>query len=145
MLSDEILKIIQLMNCYQQQYKIKQECITNVKYLYDNIILDNPLSKAKAIAVICVKGGKSYAHLIIIDGSDIYDPSFDINSINNIKYFDNVDEYTNLSTLESKQFTLFSECALKINNNIHIEVNEKYINDQEDYVEAKLLTLMNLN
>jgi len=150
--------IMALMHEYQKTNNVKKECITNTQYLYDCMKANFPASNARAKAVICVKTDEKnesntfIVHMVIMVNERIYDPSYEINSLENVVYHDNIkklissfdnikDIPTSAKQVLSNTFTQFIEFTKKedeINNNGLLICDKKFYNDQADYIEEYL-------
>jgi hypothetical protein len=139
---------------FQKTNCIKYQCITNVQYLYDCAKINTALKiKAKAFIVVslndktntltCVGG-----HLVVVSLNDnntesIIDPSYDVFSLKNKLYFDNIkklmDQYTDISKEAFKQsisdFLYFIKLAERINNGELVICDKQFYDSQADYIE----------
>uniref|UniRef100_A0A6C0LE21 Uncharacterized protein n=1 Tax=viral metagenome TaxID=1070528 RepID=A0A6C0LE21_9ZZZZ len=143
------MREFQRINC------IKNECVTNVQYLYDCFKINSASAiKAKPVIVvsiddetqtfICVGG-----HLIILldDNETIIDPSYDVFSLKNKSYYDNIKDLMDSFNNESKEilkqifqksiskFLEFIKLADRINNGELVICDKKFYNNQADYIE----------
>ena len=93
-----LANIVLYLREYQKMHNIKKKCITNCQYLYDNLKANFPLNDIKIKAVICMSSNKDinttilYAgHVVVeVDEEFIFEPSYEVYSIDNIEYFDNI-------------------------------------------------------
>jgi hypothetical protein len=153
-LSILISNIILSMREFQKQNNIKKQCITNTQYLYDTITMNSGTNvKAKPVFVFSHddEGGTATfvgGHLLVIlDDDTMIEPSYDIFCLKNKSYFDNIkdlmDVFHNKDDLKTKidikklvsdhiQFMKFAE---QINNGKRVITEEKFYNEQADYIE----------
>ena len=138
--------VLKLMHKFQNLNNINKNCITNTKYLYDNLIYNFPELPARAVVVICITGIRTIMHMVVMVNDTIYDPSYDIFSLKDVKYFNNVKQYLDHITPESRKilgkkiietFIEFTKYANLINNKklILVDVDDKYYQTQANYVE----------
>jgi len=163
-MTELISNVILCMRDFQEKNCIKKQCVTNTQYLYDCIRM-NTSSKVKAKPVIVVSiddelhtflcvGG----HLVIVlDDDTIIEPSYDIFSLKNKSYFDNIKDFMNSFDNKSncmneelnKEFTFmlkksvghflnFIKLAERINNGELVICDKDFYNNQADYIEKKL-------
>jgi hypothetical protein len=135
--------LLNLMHNFQKLNKVNKQCITNTQYFYDNFIMNYPTLPIHAMAVICLVGTRTIIHMVIMINDTIYDPSYEIHSLNDVLYFNNIKDYMNNITIDSrnkigklvvKEFIEFIEIAKLINNKKHIIADNKYYHSQADYV-----------
>ena len=144
--------MVLLMREYQKKHKIKKQCVTNCQYFYDNFKANCPLNTIKVKAVIGVSLNSDRTiiyegHVVVeVDEKFILEPSYEVYSIDNIEYFDNIKQFMNTYKMPNKndmkdiikEFIDFTKIADTINNGeLHITDNE-YYNNQADYVEEKI-------
>ena len=148
-----LANIVLYMREYQKMHNIKKQCVTNCQYLYDNLKANFPLNDIKVKAVIGISSKKDidttilYAGhvVVVVDEEFIFEPSYEVYSIDNIEYFDNIKKFTNsVSNLNNnskkhviKEFIDFKKIADSINNGEAL-VEKEYYNKQADYVQDKL-------
>ena len=156
-MNSDIEKKIQLfikhMIEYQKNNNIKGKCVTNAQYLYDHINHNFTNIKCKAKAVVCLGNDnnitKCICHMIIMIDDIIYDPSYEIISLNDIYYFGNMKSFSSyikklqpfpediyLTTISN--FIKFLQYADKINNGELVITDKDFYNNQADYVEGKM-------
>jgi len=125
-----IQNLLKYMNLYQHNHNIKNKCITNTQYLYSCIINNFPESNIKAIPVICVsnKYKATIMHMVLKIDENIIDPSYDINYISDVIYYeygiDQIPDYPH-----------FLKCSQDINNGHLCLSDVNYYYDQADYIE----------
>jgi hypothetical protein len=134
---------------FQKNNNIKEQCITNTQYLYDNINHNFSNIKPKANAVICVTNNNNIigliVHMVIVIENIIYDPSYEIVSYGNIVYYNNIKTLmNNLPNLPKDKisktlanFIEFMEIADKINKG-NLIYDKEFYNNQADYLEKYL-------
>jgi len=136
--------VLKLMYKFQNLNNINKKCITNTKYFYDNFIYNFPELSARAVVVICITGIRTIMHMVVMVNDTIYDPSYDIFSLKDVKYFNNVKQYLDHITPQSRkilgkkvteEFIEFTKYANLINNKKLIIVDDKYYQTQANYVE----------
>lgn len=160
-----ILKnIISYMREYQRIHNIKKKCVTNTQYIYD-ILSNCPYIdekekkeiKAKALIVAILDENNNIfglcPHVVLIWEENIIDTSYEIFSLPNTHYYDNIGCILKNIPIEakSKQSLLFEnvlknmvgliKTVEKINNGTFI-VEKEYYNKQAVYVEEKLNDLI---
>jgi hypothetical protein len=149
-LKNMVEELISLMNEYQKKYNIKEHCITNTQYLYDCIKLNFP--KARTQAVLCTvlndkkEVTKIITHMVVMIDDLIYDPSYEINSLQNVHYFDNVKSLVSAVPNLPKEkisnmithFLEFIKFSCEINNGGLLISNNKIYHDQADYIEREV-------
>ena len=164
-----IMIIQKLMNTYQKENNIKGMCMANTSFLY-RIICDNYHDlkiRTKVSPVICYyseeienKGNKEiniyfHTHLVIkIDEKKLIDSSYEVDSIKDNLYLDNIIafqkclinlkktfgiEFDNERKKETiKQYLKFLKIANDINKNDKlITANQEYSDNLENYVIKK--------
>ena len=150
----KIRKLLDLMHEYQRINKINGECVTNVQYLYDTINFNYPNLeyKPKVKAVICFyQDLKKHTNVInihmviMMNNKNLIDPSYEINSLENVLYFDSIKEFIDvigkefMKTISIKdfieKFLHFKDIEETINNGDCLIVNKKYYNNQADHIE----------
>jgi hypothetical protein len=152
-LSILISNIILSMREFQKENNIKKQCITNTKYLYD-IIRRNCKNDVKTKAVFVFSSDEEIGnnivlggHLVVVVDGEIIEPSYDIFSLKNKLYFDNIrdlidifDNKTELKTkIDIKKLMIdhidFIKLAEKINKGQFLITEKKFYNEQADYIE----------
>ena len=145
--------VISLMMKYQKINNIKKECITNTQYLYDCINANFSKQKAKAKAVICIGNDcetndtKVVVHMVVMMDNVIYDPSYEIYSLNGVNYFDNIKTVISSFSLSKtpvpkdslRGFIDFIKLADKINNGEMLVCDRQFYNRQADYIEQNCM------
>jgi hypothetical protein len=157
MVGTMISNTVRAMRDFQEKNCIKSQCMTNAQYLYD-IIKHNSSRNVKVKPVIVVSidyetetttcvGG----HLIVeLDDDTILEPSYDVFSLKNKSYFDNIkslmDSYENelkiISELKSilkesiSLFITFVKIAEQINNGELLINDKEFYDNQADYIES---------
>jgi hypothetical protein len=160
-----IANIILSMREFQEKNGIKNQCVVNAKYLYDCIKMNSNNANIKVKAVLATAMDEANdtttfvgGHLILdlLDEDDEthidIDPSYDIFSLKNISYFNNIKDLMDVfnnndknkikTTIDLKQILsnhiYFMKVADQINNGKFIFLDKKFIkfyNDQADYIE----------
>lgn len=150
-----VANVILSMRQYQKENGIEKQCITNTQYLYDFIMTNSTSDvKVKAVLVIgereegvlCLVSG----HLVVIlDDELVIDPSYDVSSLKNRRYFDNVNDFLKcISDVDRTKFPVdvktiiesqlkFMKYAKKMNNGDCLVVDEDFYNKQADYIVEK--------
>ena len=151
--------IIVSMREYQKENNITKQCITNAQFIYD-IIKFNSTNDVKTKSVIVFSNDKETnsvtlvgGHLVIIldDDNDVIDPSYEVFSLKNKLYFDNIDNFMSYFneddkiTLKSKlnikkvisDYLKFIKISEQINNGKFIITNKEFYNKQANYIENK--------
>lgn len=162
-----IIKITTYMNEYQRNNNIKGMCCGNTSFLY-NFINDNYPNlkkRTKVSAIICHylkedREGKHrpyfHIHLVIsIDDKKLIDPSYEIDSMNDVIYLEDVIAFQkcciNLEewigngfkyTIDDKKIIIkkyldFVNIANKINKGSEMTTCQTYSNDLSNYVVNK--------
>jgi hypothetical protein len=144
-----------LMLRYQKENKVKKQCVTNVQYLFDQLILHGVKCKAKP-AIVCNKTHIIRGHVVIVlDDGTIVDPSYEIAQLQDTQYIGNIKVFSSLlkyddSQSQSKEdflkqtitdFLDFNKLAEDINKSQHcksfIITDKEHYNKQADYIDAK--------
>jgi hypothetical protein len=120
--------------------------MTNTQYLYDSIIHNFPNCKVKAKSFICYSKSKNIfvdIHLALILNGKIIDPSYEINIVGDMQYFDTISKLNNAKIIKPtrkliEKFINFIEISNQINNGKILITDKKYYNDQADYVESRI-------
>lgn len=144
---------------YQKQNNISGHCVTNTQYLYDLIKHNFKKTnvKAKAFFVLSYDENTGISiivsgHLaIVLDDTDIIEPSYNIFCRKNTYYFDNIkdlmnsmNEINNKHTFKSKEnirklifdYIEFNKIATSINNGELCVSDKLYYNQQADYIKS---------
>lgn len=149
-----IANIILSMREYQKENNIRKHCITNVFYLYciiKRITNININMKAKAVYVCANNEEDTFifvgGHIVLeLGDGTIIEPSYDIFSLKNVAYYDNIKDYYNnikdvvdITKVDIKNIVdnniYFMDIAKRINNGELIISDEKYYDKQADYIE----------
>ena len=144
--------MVLLMREYQKKHKIKKQCVTNCQYFYDNFKANCPLNtiKVKAVIGISLNDDRTivYAgHVVVeVDEEFIIEPSYEVYSMYNIEYFDNIKQLMNVFAFPNKndmkdaikEFICFTKLADTINNGELTITDKEHYNNQADYVEEKI-------
>lgn len=156
----EIRKCLELMLKYQKENNITKECLTNVQYVYDMFKCNiNGYFTFEAIPVMCIgiRGNDVIivkGHLVLKLEDRIIDPSYEICSMDNVRYYDNIKTFFDaLSLNEALQdfvrkdvvttFLTFKSFADQINSGGLVISNKTFYNNQADYIEANCNALNN--
>ena len=165
MINPTIVKLIAIMHKYQKKNNIKGQCITNTQYLYKLFKSSFPDTPVKARAVIAYRhvekeldviNGKTNIHFdtyciihmcIDVGNNELVDPSQEINDLPNVNYigYDIVNFIKKVRSCGHdeehlkkiiKDYVEFIKYAERINAGEMLCANEKYYNEQADYVES---------
>lgn len=144
--------IILKMREYQKLNNIKGKCVDNTTYAARIINSNGGNIEAKSYIVISVETTPStliYGHLALnFKGDIIIEPSYEVFSIPNCVYFDNLKDVIPIisknSTLDIKEiisrFLLFTKYAELINSGETCYTEGEYINKLDDYIEEYIKT-----
>ena len=95
-----IANIILSVRKYQKKNNIKKQCVTNCQYLYDIIKMNsNSNVKTKSVIACSVNYEENTTivisgHIIVVlDDETIIEPSYDIFSLENVSYFENIKDF----------------------------------------------------
>lgn len=147
------------MRNFQKENCIKNQCVTNVQYLYDCIKNNESINisiKIKPVIVVSICENRCIAgHLVLSIYEDneeiIIDPSYDVFSIKNKYYYDNIKSFTenccDKSNSESKVFAQniistfmkFVKLADQMNNGKFLICDKEFYNNQADYIEKIII------
>jgi hypothetical protein len=149
-----VANIILSMREFQKENNIRKQCLTNSQYLYDIIKMNSSSNvKTKAVLVfsaddvadVCTFVG---GHLVVVlDDETVIDPSYDIFCLKNKSYFDNIKDFMDIfaDKVELKtrvdvkkivsEHISFMKFAEQINNGEHVITENKFYNEQADYIE----------
>lgn len=156
-----LANIILSMREYQEKECIKNKCVTNSQYLYNFIKKISSSTNVTVKAVIVLSHDKELdtttcvgGHLVVIlddntEEETIIDASYDVFSLKNKLYFDNIKDFMHILKKEDKylfkksicDFIEFIKIADKINNGELLNSDKQFYNNQRDYIEK----LYNLN
>lgn len=163
--SEKLGHIILFMREYQKINGISGKCVINAKYLYDTIKhnFKNPKMEAKAVVVVGYSEAKKSdificGHLVVLlEGKTVLDPSYEIHSLTNKKYYMDLNELFASIDHKSKKraqkkFRTYignpfgihrgmTNVANHVNSGFDVVDDYKYYNDQADYVEKRLKDL----
>lgn len=149
----QIRHFIELMHKYQKENNITKQCVTNVQYLYDIFKCNvNEYFTFEAVPVMCI-GIRNDAiiivkgHLVFKIEDRIIDPSYEIDSLENLHIYDNIKLFIDaLSVNEALHdfvkkdiittFLTFKSFADQINSGGLVITDKDYYNKQADYVDA---------
>jgi len=154
-----LANIVLLMREYQKKHNIKKQCVTNCQYLYDTFKENCPLNNiiVKAVIGILLNDDRTIiykGHVVVeVDEEFIIEPSYEVYSIGNIEYFDNIKQFKNRFTFPNKndmkdmikEFICFTKLADIINNGELTFTDKEYYNNQADYVEEKIKPFLSNN
>ena len=142
--------VLQMMN-FQHFYKIKGACATNAKCMSDYLKKTYPDKKIEVYPAIVTSDEGVRVHLIILADEALVDPSYDVFSLENKRYYLNIKEF--VDAIENpadkqnelrnlgKDFMKYLDCANEINSGTFDNFNNELYNKQTEYVDLKLLTL----
>lgn len=141
--------VLQMMN-FQHFYKIKGACATNAKCMSDYLKKTYPDKKIEVYPAIVTSDEGVRVHLIILADEALVDPSYDVFSLENKRYYLNIKEF--VDAIENpadkqnelrnlgKDFMKYLDCANEINQGTFENFNSELYNKQTEYVDLKLLT-----
>ena len=139
--------VLQMMN-FQHFYKIKGACATNAKCMSDYLKKTYPDKKIEVYPAIVTSDEGVRVHLIILADEALIDPSYDVFSMENKRYYLNIKEF--VDAIENpadkqnelrnlgKDFMKYLECANEINSGTFENFNAELYNKQTEYVDLKL-------
>ena len=150
-----VANIILSMREFQKENNIRKQCLTNSQYLYDIIKMNFSSSNVKTKAVLVFSGDDEAnvgtivgGHLVVILGDEtVIEPSYDIFCLKNKSYFDNIKDFMDAfvdkvelkNRLDVKKIVSehisFMKFAEQINNGEHVITEDKFYNEQADYIE----------
>ena len=158
--------IIKNMLQFQKQRGVKNQCMTNTQFLYDCLRHSGFVVKVKACLVLsihndviedenvyyssnCGGDGSSITtiiHLVVDVNGSILDPSYDVASLKDARYFDSIASYraaVKLLPIEHKhmketisRFMEFLNLARRMNAGELLIADKKHYNEQADFVEG---------
>lgn len=171
-MEDEVImsNIILSMREYQKENNITRQCVANAQYLYDTIKMNYSFSfnniKTKAVIVFSNNNEEQTqkivaGHLVIeLDDGLLIEPSYDVFSLKNKSYFDNIKDLLNTfdnkdefkTNIKTKKLIYdhinFVKISEQINNGELLIAHDKdkweHYNKQADYVE-KIYTKKRIN
>ena len=81
--------LVDFMREYQKLNNSKGKCVSNVQYLFDSMVASG-YKNVKVVPTICVSNltNKLFIHLIVIRDDVIFDPSYEVASIEDKVYVD---------------------------------------------------------
>jgi hypothetical protein len=142
--------IIDSMREFQKINNIKSQCITNTQYFYDTL-KNNTSVNAKAKAVFAVSNDEEtdtwlvINHMVITIDETVLEPSYEVYSLKNVKYYDSINHFLSLFQNPNEQITnlkeyltkfiKFVKMAERINNDEFIITDKEFYNKQADYIE----------
>lgn len=139
--------VLQMMN-FQHFYKIKGACATNAKCMSDYLKKMYPDKKIEVYPAIVTSDEGVRVHLIILADEALVDPSYDVFSMENKRYFLNIKEFVDAienpaekqNELKSlgKDFMKYLDCANQINSGTFENFNAELYEKQTEYVDLKL-------
>lgn len=154
----QIVSAFNYMLEYQRKNIIKGKCITNVQYLYDSIKENIKNCNIKIISVFVTSVHQNIHRLIsphlvlLLDDNDIIDPSYEVYSLKNKKYYftfkdlnDTIDiinycnynpEY-NIKEIINRHICI-TQIADEMNSGKKWITDEEYYNNQADYIQKKI-------
>jgi len=145
-----ITNITLSMREFQKINGVTRQCVTNTQYLYDTI-KSNTNSNVKVQPVIVISTDvttlRCIVHLVVVlDDKTIIDPSYDVFSLNNKSYYDNIKDFmfnvrsTDRHLLKKSitDFICFIKLAERINNGELLICDILFYNQQADYIEKNV-------
>lgn len=149
-----LTKLLYCMRDFQRKNNIKNKCVTNAVYLYDCMRVSmDAINDISIKAMIVVSGNHKSptfticsGHLVVVVNGNIIDPSYDIFSLKNKKYYDNIADCLNsvegLSDthikLIIKRHIQFVAYEKPLNDEGALAIDETYYHQQADYVDKYL-------
>jgi len=146
----DFITIINAMREYQKMNHIKRQCLTNTQYLYDCFVM-NGHNQFKPKSVIVIADDIEHnryifvTHMVLInDENDIIDSSYEVYSMINKKYCDNINDaipYLNQAPPNLKKKVIQDYLQMipiekqMMNGKLCI-ADRKYYDQQADYVES---------
>jgi hypothetical protein len=139
--------VLQMMN-FQHFYKIKGACATNAKCMSNYLKKTYPDKKIEVYPAIVTSDEGVRVHLIILADEALIDPSYDVFSMENKRYYLNIKEF--VDAIENpadkqnelrnlgKDFMKYLDCANEINSDTFENFNAELYNKQTEYVDLKL-------
>jgi hypothetical protein len=139
--------VLQMMN-FQHFYKIKGACATNAKCMSNYLKKTYPDKKIEVYPAIVTSDEGVRVHLIILADEALIDPSYDVFSMENKRYYLNIKEF--VDAIENpadkqnelrnlgKDFMKYLDCANEINSGTFENFNAELYNKQTEYVDLKL-------
>ena len=154
-LSILIANIILSMREFQKENNIRKQCVTNCQYLYDIIKMNSSSSNVKTKAVLVFSADDEAdactfvgGHLVVVLSDEtVIEPSYDIFCLKNKSYFDNIKDFIDIfadkvelkTRIDVKKIVsehiCFMKLAEQINNGEHLITEDKFYNEQADYIE----------
>jgi len=148
--------IILSMRKYQKKNNIKKQCVTNSQYLYDIIKMNsnsNSNVKTKSVIACSVNYEENTTtvvsgHIVVVlDDETTIEPSYDIFSLENVSYFENIKDF--IDSFEDKNvlktnFDIkkllndhikFKKISEQINKGELIITDKEHYDKQADYIE----------
>lgn len=139
---------------YQKQHNIVEQCVTNVQFLYDTMKSVTPIAvKAKAVLVYSYDAETDTtvvmgAHLVLqVDNEHVLEPSYDVDSLKNVVYFDNVKDFISILDFQQKQVcnmkklikdhVEFLAIAKQMNTGKFLIIDRQFYREQALYVATK--------
>lgn len=154
-ISSKMANVVLMMREYQKINNIKRRCITNAQFLYDNmtrISTKNDI-QTRSVIVVGLSNEDTYVilggHIVVVLDGDVIEPSYDIYSINDVCYYDNVKDFMEDCSLVIEKdlikktiqnFLEFQKYEKRINSGGFLVSGDDliYYNEQADYIEGEL-------
>jgi hypothetical protein len=143
---------------YQHLHNIKKQCITNTQFVYDILSLRYGTDRIKATAVIVIgedEQGRNYicdGHMVILFDETIIDPSYELYSLKNKKYFSTIANYKSYISYAQdetekykntiKQHLTFRKLAEEINSGGFVIVDKTYYIQLTDYIDKQITEMI---
>lgn len=149
-MSDKVANIIRLMREYQKMNNVKKQCITNAQTLYDLINHNTNYDvKVQAVYVLSYDGDDCFVcagHVVVNVEGVIFDTSYDIYSLKDPQYFDNIKVLlSNMNPIDPKdkkelikKHIVFKNFADKMNKDEFIITDRDHYHKQLDYIQTQL-------
>jgi len=141
---------------FQKNNCIERQCMSNSQYLYDCIKVNYKNINVRVKAVFAFSSNSETetcvfvgGHLVVVlDNVNVIDPSYDIFSLKDISYFDNIKDLIDMfgdnkyklnTKIDLKKIIAdhihFKKIADRINNGEFLVSNTLFYNQQADYIE----------
>jgi hypothetical protein len=152
-MDDCINNVCNWMFKYQKLHHTEKMCITNTQILYDIIKYTYPHLKVEAKTVVCISNDdinsitRIITHVVVvINDTEIYDPSYEIISLQNVQYIENVKQFMRrtkdaapkellIQTIDD--IVALTKLANRINSGELIITDKDYYNELFDYLLSK--------
>ena len=152
--------IIMSMREFQKNNNIKNQCLTNAQYLYDALTENKVKNDVKVQACFVISLDRDVyivgGHVVVMLDNVVLDPSFDVHSLNNKTYFENVNDFmkalnklktdgVNINELKTdgivgvkgvvSHHVQFVKYAEQMNRGVQVITERTFYDDQADHIE----------